>query len=226
MGEVQKHGKVWEKHILCAAYGCTEDELKGIGYTAAKDLPAHLNHLNGVTISMKCRGEGGEVCMGDALRVYDAAKSGEAVHMTLCTWTQSDPTTKKVVNLMEVDLAGAFDALFGSLTREQVALLDARVKKVPQKRRPTEEEHAAMYALKEALEAQTGAIKLRIKCDSKQSRLQCAFSASSFQGFLDANPGRIVATMVDGQFHGKPVLMEVTSSPRVFKKKTMTVIVA
>lgn len=42
MGEVQKHGKVWEKHIFCGAYG----------YTAAKDLPAQLNNLNGVAISV------------------------------------------------------------------------------------------------------------------------------------------------------------------------------
>jgi hypothetical protein len=221
MGEVQKHGKVWEKHILCGAYGCTEDELKGIGYTAAKDLPAQLNHLNGVAISMKCRKEGGEVCMGDALRVYDAAKSGEAVHMTVLTYTQATPTTKRVVDVMEVDITGAAEDLFGSVTREELAQLDALVKKVPQKRGPTKEEHAAMYALKEVLEAKTGAIKPRIKCDSKQSRLQFAFSVASFQAFLEANPGRQVATMADGQFHGKPVLMEIVSGPRVMKKKAV-----
>jgi len=216
MTEVQKHGFIWEKDILCGAYGCPEEELKGIGYTSPHDLPSALNKVNGANLSLKCRKAGGEICMGNPLRVFDAVSSGEELHMVLIDWTQASATTKRLANLVEVNLTGAKAELFGTATREQVAELDALVKQIPTKSKPTEEQHQAIYALRNRLDGQMGAMKLRIKCNSQQSRVQCAFPNKAFTSFLKAHPGRIVATMAGGLFYGKPVLMEILSGCRVF----------
>lgn len=224
MPEVHKHGFSWEKSLLCGVYGAKEEELKGVGYTCKTDLPAALNRLDaGVGVSIKTAGLTNAVCMGDCLRVFDATSSADPLHMTVVHYSQDDATgTKKLESVTEVDLTGSAPLLFGPITRAELEALDRAVKAVPQKRSPTAEEHAAMYALRNALLPHCKAIHLDIKCNSQQSRLQCSFSRSSFQQFLAEHPERVVARSTSAEFRGGHIVEQVASARRVFKKNVST----
>ena len=216
MPEVQSHGFSWEKDLLRNVYGAQDHELKAIKYTNKMDLPAVLNHLDSVDVSIKTSCSANTVCMADCLRIYDAVSSGTPLHMTVVQYTQED-TTKRLVSIVEVNLTSSKDLLFGTLSRDDIVRLDKLVKSVPQKRSPTPEEHAALYKLQGELQAKSGAIYLNIKCNSQQSRLQCSFN--KFQAFLAAHPDRIIAQSTTAEFRGKPILSEVPSAKRQFKKK-------
>jgi hypothetical protein len=116
-------------------------------------------------------------------------------------------------------LTNAVTPLFGDITRAQLEQLDKAVKAVPQKRKPTQEEHDHMYTLRNELQTSSVAIHFDIKCNSTQSRLQC--SLNRFQDFLNQNPDRIVAKRdtTTGLFRGKKIVEEIASSRRVFTKK-------
>jgi hypothetical protein len=219
--EVQKHGFTWEKQLILGVYGAKEEDLKAIKYTAKMDLPATLNALDKCSLSIKTSCNQNAVCMADALRFFDAVNSGDPFHMTVVNYVQDDATTtKKVVAITEVDLSNAGALLFGTLTRANIEELVKAVKAVPQKRSPTDEEKAAMYAVRNALQPMSGAIHLDIKCNSEQSRLQCSFNR--FQDFLEKNPTRIKAKSTTNEFRGGAIAAEIVSGRRVFKKKTKT----
>ncbi len=218
MPEVQQHGKIWEEALLLV-YGATQEEIKNIKYTSKMDLPREFNRLNQVDLSIKCTCHMNIVCMADALRTFDAVSSGEPLHMIVIMYVQNDDTnTKQLVRIIEVDLTNSREILFGTLTREQVEAVDGAVKSVPQRRRPTPEEHTQMYSIRDAAQALSGAIQLNIKCNSTQSRLQCSFN--QFQKFLNENPDRIVAQSSNGRFRDREVIAEISSGRRRFKKKT------
>jgi len=218
MPEVQQHGKIWEEAILLV-YGATREELKQIKYTSKMDLPREFNRLNQVDLSIKCTCHMNIVCMADALRTFDAVSSGEPLHMIVVMYVQNDDTnTKKLVRIIEVDLTNSREILFGTLTRQQVEDVDRAVKSIPQRRRPTPEEHVQMYSVRDASQSLSGAIQLNIKCNSTQSRLQCSFN--QFQKFLDENPARIIAQSSNSTFRGHDVIAEISSGRRRFKKKT------
>lgn len=213
MPEVQQHGFSWEKDLLRNVYGATDEQLKAIKYTNKMDLPAPLNALEPVDISIKTTGSANTVCMADCLRIFDAVNSKAPLHMTVVHYKQ-EGDVKRLVSITEVNLTDSKELLFGSLTREDILRLDTLVKRVPQKRSPTPEEHTALYQLQEELQAKSGAIYLNIKCNSQQSRLQCSFNR--FQTFLTSYPDRIVAQSTTHEFRGKPMLQEVASGRRQF----------
>ena len=215
MPEVQKHGFSWEKNLIRDIYGATDDELDKITYNSKMDLPAGLNRKNNVDLSIKTTCSQNAVCMADCLRVYDAVSSGNPLHMTVVYYKQ-DEDKKKLVSVTEVVLTNSVTELFGSITREQIAGLDAIVKSVPQKRSPTPEEYQTMYSTRDRLQTNSGAIHLDIKCNSQQSRLQCSFN--HFQQFLEENPVRIIEQSNNGNFRGGRVIEELVSARRVFKK--------
>jgi len=222
MPEVQKHGKIWELDLTTNVYGATHEELKAIKYTSAKDLPAALNRLNAADLSIKTTQTANAVCMADCLRVFDSVSSGNPIHMTVIHYTHDDAThTKTLVSITEVNLTASAQLLFGTLTRAQIVRLDALIKAVPQKRSPTQAEHAALYTLRNSLQAQSAAIHLDIKCNSQQSRLQCSFN--NWQHFLKTYPERIIASSTTGDFREKKVITEVPNSQRrAFKKQKTT----
>ena len=213
-GAVQEHGKIWEKDLLMNVYGATEEEYRAIPYTNKIDLPGALNRLTpGCDISVKTSENLNGVCMGDALRVFDASFLG--MHMTTIHYSQNDETkTKKVLHITEVDLTASSAELFGTITRAQLEELDRAVNAVPQKRVPTPEEYAHMYAIRDALQVNSGAMHLDIKCNKTQSRLQCSFNR--FQEFLEAHPSRIVARSDTHEFRGGSITAEISSGRRVF----------
>lgn len=214
--EVQAHGFSWEKEISCQVYKATVDELKTIQYTSRVDLPKQFNRLNGVNVFIKTSCNLNVVCMSDCLRLFDAVCDSEPLHLTVVHYTQITQDIKKVRCITEVDLTNSRTLLFGTLTREDLKELDDCVKSVPQKRKPTIEEHEKMYTLRNALLQRSGAIQLNIKCDKQQSRLQCSFN--KFQQFLKDNPDRVVAQSTTNEFRGGTITSEIMSQPRKFVK--------
>lgn len=213
MPEVQSHGFFWENELKTKVYGAKPDELKTIKYTDKFDLPSAYNHLDSCNLSIKTTKIPNTVCMADCLRLYDAVSSNEPLHLVVVFFKQCN-TQKVVTSIVEVDLTNSRELLFGTLTRDQLKELDDAIKSVPQKRKPTSEEHKKIYDMKKAL--RTGAIILNIKCNSTQSRLQCSFN--KFQSFLQANPSLIVAKSDTSHFRGGVISETHTSAPRVFKK--------
>ena len=198
------------------------DELKGIKYTNKTDLPGKFNRLDeNCDISIKTSGSPNAVCMADCLRVFDAVSGATPLHLTVIHYTQCDETQCKIVtSIAEVDITNSRNELFGPVTtRAQLEELDAVVKSVPKKRRPTLEERASMYSLRDALQAQCGAIHLDIKCDSgTQRRLQCSFN--QFQQFIIDHPERLVERSETNAFRGGVISSQIVSGRRKFNKKT------
>lgn len=218
--EVQKHGFTWEGDMIRNVYKCTSPT----PYTGAIDLPAHLNNLDACRVSIKTTGSPNAVCMGDCLRVYDSVSGDVPIHATVMTYVQNDETkTKKIKSIEEVDITNSRTLLFGNISRAQIEELDQLIKKVPQKRSPTPEEHKAMYALRDSLHVLAGkdaAIHLDIKCNSQQSRLQCSFN--QWLSFVANNPDRVVAVGDASSFRGGSICAEISSARRTFKKKRAT----
>lgn len=216
--EVQSHGFVWEYEIITKVYGATPEELTSIKYTSKMDLPSNLNHLDNCDISIKTSCSLNTVCMADCLRVFDAAGSGNPIHMVVIHYIQDDDNrVKKLSTITEVNLTDSREQLFGTITRAQLETLVAAVKSVPQKRKPTDDEYTKMYAIRDSLQPLSNAIHLDIKCNSTQSRVQCSFN--HFQEFIEKNPTRVVAKSNTNEFRGFTISSEVASSRRAFKNK-------
>lgn len=213
MGEVQAHGIKWEKDLL-RLYGLTKEETQSIPYTSELDLPSNLNKKGNFAVSIKTTKSANMVCMGDVLRVFDLVSGGKIVHMTVIQYRQCG-NMKKLVRITEIDITDSAELLFGSVTRNEIAVLDKLIKAIPQKRKPTANEHKNMYSLKKTLI--TGSIQLNIKCNSQQSRLQCSFN--KFQTFIENNPTRIIEKSETNQFRGGILIAEIESPLRTFKKK-------
>ena len=165
--EVQKHGFIWEKDILCNIYGATEEELKTISYVSKIDLPAEFNRLDGCDLSIKTTKSKNMVCMGDCLRVYDTIKTGRKLHMVVLHYKQNN-NIKEIQTIIEIDLTNSINELFGNISREQLVELNNIVKNVPHKRKPTDDEHKNMYDYRNEISFNKGQIMLNIKCDSRQ----------------------------------------------------------
>lgn len=217
--EVQKHGFIWEREVLTRVNGATEDELSNISYISKFDLPANLNRLGNYNVSIKTTGSPNSVCMGDALRIYDSSGDKEnPVHMVVITYKQCD-NAKIISSIVEIDLTDTQKDLFGSITRTQLEELDTAVKSVPQKRKPTDEEYKHMYSLRNSLQKISGAIRLNIKCNSTQSRLQCSFNR--FQEFVEIAKTKeiVISESNTNEFRGVSLSAELMSPRRRFNKK-------
>jgi hypothetical protein len=219
--EVQSHGFTWELDLLTSVYGASLDELRKIPYTSKFDLPASLNRLGNYSISVKTTSTMRTVCMADALRLFDICESGERWSLVVVYYVQNDlDKIKHLRRIVEIDMTNSRSELYGTLTREQIARLDAEVKKVPQRRHPTTAEHDSMYSLQGELHQHSGAIFFNIKCDSRQSRLQCSFN--KFDDFLRDHPTRVISQSNTAEFHGNRVIDQVHSGRRILKKRAKT----
>lgn len=212
MPEVQLHGFSWEKEILSKVYSVKDD----IPYTSKADIPAEFNSLDGVDVSIKTTGNKNCVYMADCLRFYDSLEND--IQLIVIHYKQNDLTKTKILkSITQLNLKNSRELLFGGLTRDEIERLDALVKRVPQKRKPTKEEHSEMYALKKELQKKSGAIRLDIKCNSQQSRLQCSFN--KFETFKEKNPGLILHHSESNVFRGGELTKELVSDRRKFVKK-------
>jgi hypothetical protein len=169
-------------------------------------------------ISVKTTKSANTVCMADCLRLFDAINiSTNPIHLVVIIYNQNTQNTKTISSIIEVDVTNSRELLFGSLNREQLLELDMLVKRVPQKQKPTDEEHKQMYIMRNQLQELSGSIYLNIKCNSQQSRLQCSFN--HFQQFITNNPTRIIARSNNNEFHGGTISSSIISTPRKFNKK-------
>lgn len=214
--EVQSHGFIWEKEILMKVYGATLDELKTIPYNSKVDLPYHLNHIDNCDIYVKTTGKPNTVCMADTIRLFDAVNSNKHIHLVVITYKQDTLNTKVISNIIEVDLTNSTELLFGTLSRNQILELDTMVKSIPQKRKPTKEEHTQIYNIRERLQGLCGAIYLNIKCNSTQSRLQCSFN--NFIKFINDNSTRVIARSNNNEFRGGSITGSIVSQMRKFNR--------
>lgn len=218
MTEVQSHGFAWEKNILEDVYCLTTKDISEIGYTNKSDIPARYNKLDNVDVSIKTSGNANCVYMADCLRFYDSVSSDTPLHLILVQYEQCDETKHKLLkSVIQFDLTNAKEILFGDISRDDIKSLDSLVKSVPQKRSPTKEEHTQMYALKKLLQAQCFNIRLDIKCNSQQSRLQC--SIHKLKNFMDEYPERILNRSEGTIFRGISLLPKLQSDRRKFIKK-------
>jgi len=154
--------------------------------------------------------------MGDMLRVFDSVSSGKQQHLLVMYYKQSG-NIKEIKNVIELDITGKRELLFGDLTREDIEELDGSVKVVPHKQHPTKEQHQYMYGIRDEKKKKTGSIIPNIKCDGTQSRLQCSFN--KFKNFIDNNPSLVVEQSINNIFHNIEIETRYYSPPRKFLKK-------
>ncbi len=214
--ETQKHGFVFENKLILPLYAHDISMISGIKYTSRYDLDKKDNKY-GFNLQVKSTSRKNSVCMADVCRVYEDVCEG--YHLLVVVYTQENKK-KKVGEIVEVDLTGMTKELFGDVTMRDIRRLDRCIKKVPQKRSPTEEERKDIYDLRDEIQSRIydtgGCIHLDPKCNSQQSRLQCSFN--KFQDFLDSYPDRIVAKSEGGMFRGSSIHYEIESDKRTFNK--------
>lgn len=186
-GEVQSHGFRWEQEVLRNIYKI--DDPSKIKYTNEIDLPGELN--NGVKLSIKTTGSYNTVCMADCLRFFDSLHGeNEKLHLMVILYKQI--SDKKVIErVVQLDLTSSIKLLFEDVSRKELEGLVKKVRNVPSNRKPTKKEHKEMYELRDKLQCKLKYIKLNIKCNSTQSRVQCSFN--KFKKFLEENNTLIVS---------------------------------
>jgi len=220
MPENQAHGKTWERDIAINIFKVNDAELDAISHTARFDIPANVNHLDGIDVSIKVAG-GDSVDMGDILRRYDETHSGKPYHMIVVMWTQVNPTTKKVMGITEVDLTNSGSLIFGTATRERVEAFDTYVKSIPKNGRTTQHQETYKRMAADLKKECGGWISYAPKVDSKgQRRVQGRIS--KFRQFVKENPTRVIAESETCDFRGGKICDEIISPPRVRQKKKAT----
>jgi hypothetical protein len=213
MAESQKHGFVWQADIMEHVYGVPAATIAAENYTAVHDIPAIHNALDHIDLSIKTTGNPQRVDLGSALRVYDTVASGMAYRMTVICWAQ-EGETKRVTGIVEVDLTCATAELFGTLTRADIAALDAAIRVYPKGLSASAPECEPITALCASLCRRSGAIQLNKKIDSgSQRRLQCSFNR--FQDFIAAHPERVIAQSTTCEFRGGRIQECIASGRRM-----------
>jgi hypothetical protein len=203
MTESQAHGFTWETFIKKNVYKIQED----VAYTRKNDIDSHENTIDNCAISIKVSG-GLSVDMGDARRVFDGTLE-EPLHMVLIQYTQQEDQ-KVLQSVLEVDLTGARQELFGDLLRDDIARLHEQLQKIPHGP-VTNKDY--LHVAKE-LNAKSKHIFLRPKVDSKnQRRLQCSFT--NINTFCEAYPERLLYKNTEGIFKGVQLVTSLLSGRRV-----------
>lgn len=165
----QQHGFLWEEEIKTKVFQVNAPA----GYTDTHDIAKELNRFDSnETISIKVTGSG-TVCMGDALRLF--RYSPDETHTGIVVKYTQDGETKTLSGVVELNLSDR-EALWGSVTEEDVMGLDALVRSMPAGPRDPDID-LQIAAKKHALNAKSGAIRFNPKLDSKtQRRLQCSIT--------------------------------------------------
>jgi hypothetical protein len=217
INETQLHGFIWERELIMNVYSGTIEQIKNIKYGCKFDLPSEYNNLDHSNISIKTTCSKSIVCMSDCLRVFDSIASGDSFHLVVICYKQNDISkTKKIISIIELDLTNSLDILFPNIKREEIEELDKAVKSIPQKIKPSPEEHKNMYSIKNKLQEKSDIIQFNIKCNSTQSRLQCSFN--KFDKFIEKYPKLVIAKSDNNIFRGSSISLEIKSERRSFKK--------
>ena len=224
MPENQAHGKIWEKNVGMNVYKATEAELKSVSHSAPIDVPRTFNRLESIDISIKTSGKD-TIDMADIVRVFDEVNREETFHMTRVLWEQKDPTTKKLKDIIEVDLTKSANILFGSIKREQLVNLVTMAKAVGKVRPDVSREQraiqiASVYNMRDELQKNSGFMHFHLMFYTKHpSRVQGQFT--QFSRFIKEHPERVIAQSQTGDFRGGKIAEEIVSTPRLRKKKEL-----
>jgi hypothetical protein len=222
MPENQGHGKLWERDVGINVYKATDAELKTLSHTAPNDIPKDFNRLEGIDVSIKTTGKD-TIDMADIVRVYDKVSSGEPIHMTVVSWVQNTPTTKKLNYITEVDLTNSKSILFGTLQRDQLETLVTLTKSVGRVRADVSPEQrdktiAEAYAMRDELHTHSGYMHIHLMFyTNNASRVQGQFK--KFSKFMKEHPSRVVAYSNTAAFRGGRIMEEITSTKRIRNKK-------
>lgn len=210
MSEVQSHGFIWQTHILKNIFKITDEDLKLISYTSELDLPPELNKINNcVGLSIKTTCNNNVICMSDAIRLYDLVASDKLIYMIVIYYKQIK-NTKIIETIYQINLSNSVKILFGSITRDDLCLLQSIIKDVP--KNPSKTDRLKYKTLQKLLNSKSGAIYLNPKCDNKnQRRLQCSFN--KFQKFIKDDP-----TLIINQNFIEMIPTTINSSKRILKK--------
>lgn len=209
MPESQSHGFLFENQILKDIYGSMNATTEG--YIKKYDLDAIHNHIDTVAYNLSIKSTGSNrVDMGSALRVYDSL-SDEPFSLINVSYTQVGET-KKVTNVVQVDLTNGRELLFGNVKREDIEKLDTMVKQ----KSPEETDICLRKIYNKELNNKSKYIQFNAKVDKKQRRLQCSFPA--FFRFLIENQSLILHRSEGAKFRGV-VIEDVETGPRERKRK-------
>ena len=215
MSYSQNHGKTWEKSILSEVYHLTENEFEKIGYTDVHDLPAHLNTVDHVNVSIKTSGSKKTICLGCPVNIFETLESSVPFHMFVILYRQNGGV-KRLHEIVKLDLTGQKSLLFGRVTLDDIKELKRVIHSVPSGRRTTPEEHKSIHDLKTKLNTlANGPLIFNPKLDSKnQRRLQCSFN--SFPKFIEEHPELVLPINIETV----RILKEIQSEKRVRSKQS------
>lgn len=214
MVEVQKHGFTFEKWVRDTLFGGYEGN-----YMQKWDVPPdqnkhpaiHSSH-RALPVSIKTAGFGSPIGLGDALR---QRSTDQPFVMIAGFWHQRTKTEKwfEAIGAAKFS-AKAWASLWGTLTLERIAELDALVKDTSIRYdvvRRRAQEWKALHA-----DDSGSRIVLNPKIDSKtQRRVQCSLPFDVFWEFAGEEPVRLDAP----ELYGIPFENPIVSRARTFKKK-------
>lgn len=211
----QKHGKDVEYDLITNVYGVSKADAAKLISTQKIDIPAHLNKIDGIDVSVKTSKSPTSVCMADARRVFKSVFSSNPIHMVVWLYEQDGPI-KKMLHIIEVDLTGAYRELFGDVEYDHIERLHNSLLEIPKGRSPTPEETAQYKSDTKELNYISGIIRFNPKCNSTNRRLQCSMSILKF---IENYPERIVARSSTEDFRGRKVITNLESDSRTFAPK-------
>lgn len=206
MPESQLHGFTWENEVKQKVFAIdtTAD------YTATHDIPKEMNPFNSEeNISIKTTGSS-TICMGDPLRIWDYsdAEVNTGIVLRYC----QEGGVKRLERTHEITLNNRA-LLWGSLTREDIAELDALVRSMPRGSRDAAID-AAISEKKKELNAKSGVVRFNPKIDSKvQRRLQCSIPN------YEAAEGLIKTTTLGSVVRGVAISETIDSTSRIRNRR-------
>lgn len=206
MPESQQHGLLWESDIKSKVFNLGASA----SYTAVHDVDrAHNRYNPNENISIKTTG-GSTLDMGSAIRVFDYEPGVE--HTCIVVQYAQREAEKVLTHVYELDLMKR-DALWGSITREDVMRLDSLIRSMPRDRRDPEIDQEIRRVKKE-LNAKSGVVRFNPKLDSHgQRRLQC-----SIPKFASCAP-IIKTSTVEPLVRGIQIVASVLSGRRVRNRR-------
>lgn len=204
--EVQRHGVVFEQWVRETFF----DGYQPTGYTQKWDIPAEANRLHGgVAVNPKATKWRTSVDLGDALRQYDV---DEPFILLVGYWVQEGPEKRFVKIVAPRIEPEQWRALWGPVTRADIARLDAMIK---DRDIPHQEVRRRAQAMKSQPPFTESVFTLNPKIDSKgQRRLQCSLRFDVF--FERLLPGVQPVPEDAPALWGVAFPGPITSGPRTF----------
>jgi len=168
--EVQRHGVDFEQWVREEFFNGYEAP-----YTSKWDIPASVNHAlpkpyRGLPVSVKCAKIGRPIDLADALRQRSI---DEPFVIIIGLWNQRTPAEKWIEEIICLRIEpSAWKALWGSLTHDDIVVLDTAIK---ERTRPVAEVRAFAAQWKRDHRGAGNTIAINYKIDAKgQRRVQCS----------------------------------------------------